>query len=120
MKDRFGDYGIIGFAAVRMTHEGAILVDFVQSCRVARKKVENAWFHWLQTLLLARDYETLQTVFIPTERNAELRSILDEVGFEEFEGKSEGVDLTLLLETPPPFHGIVAVDDKFAAEHAQI
>ena len=43
-RDRFGEYGIVGFASLVMSKDGAVLRDFVLSCRVAQKKLENAWF----------------------------------------------------------------------------
>jgi len=35
--DRFGEYGIIGFASVESRQNSLFLKDFVLSCRVARR-----------------------------------------------------------------------------------
>jgi FkbH-like protein len=44
-RDRFGDYGLIGFALFD-AKEGNLL-DFFMSCRVQRKRVEAAFFNWM-------------------------------------------------------------------------
>ncbi len=49
--DRFGDYGLIGFAYG--TPQTGHIRDFFMSCRVQRKRVEAAFFAWL-----AARYET--------------------------------------------------------------
>jgi predicted enzyme involved in methoxymalonyl-ACP biosynthesis len=43
--DRFGDYGLIGFAYG--TPQTGHIRDFFMSCRVQRKRVEAAFFAWL-------------------------------------------------------------------------
>lgn len=40
--DRFGDFGLVGLASLAMTGGEARIVDFVMSCRVMGKKVEEA------------------------------------------------------------------------------
>lgn len=79
--DKFGDYGTVGFACVDFSGQKPLLQDFVMSCRVAKKHVENAFFAWLMQTLGAMGNESLQADFLATERNGVLRSVLDEVGF---------------------------------------
>lgn len=47
VKDKYGDYGIVGYATVAKAEREWKLVDFVMSCRVAQKKVERAFAGWL-------------------------------------------------------------------------
>ena len=44
--DRFGDYGVVGFAVVNAATFA--VENFFMSCRVQNKKVDNAFFFWLQ------------------------------------------------------------------------
>lgn len=48
-KDRFGDYGIIGFVAVEQFEARAFVREFVMSCRVAKKLCEQSVFWPWQT-----------------------------------------------------------------------
>jgi FkbH-like protein len=42
VSDRFGDFGLAGLASVSLEGPDALIVDFVMSCRVMGKKVEQA------------------------------------------------------------------------------
>lgn len=46
VEDRYGKYGIVGFASFKVTDGEYLLTDFVMSCRVAQKKVERAFLNW--------------------------------------------------------------------------
>jgi FkbH-like protein len=107
--DRFGNYGTVGFARVDVDGVQPVLRDWVASCRVAKKKVENAWFQWLVELLRAQGHERLEARFLPTDRNGVLKSILDEVGFIEVANEGDTVLLELDLSADVPHSDIVTV-----------
>jgi len=46
VKDKFGNYGIVLFASLRLTENEIILEDLVMSCRVAQKMVETTFLYW--------------------------------------------------------------------------
>ena len=127
--DRFGSYGIIGVAIVDSRDAAPVLTDFLTSCRVAQKSVENAWFEWLRGHLAARGWSELHAVFISTDRNHLLRSVLDEVGFVERPGGSGGdpiaspgqraVPLLLPLDREVPRSSYVAVSGPEPVNPAQ-
>jgi FkbH-like protein len=77
--DRFGDYGLIGFAVADL--QGGVLEDFFMSCRVQRKRVEHAFFAWLSGKIAARGARILQVAFTPTHRNGASSEMLDTLGF---------------------------------------
>jgi len=79
--DKFGDYGLVGFASVDVGGEAPVLKDFVLSCRVAQKRVEEAFLAWYGRRALTRGATRLEAVFIATDRNQPLRSALSVVPF---------------------------------------
>lgn len=87
--DRFGDYGIVGFASILVAEEVPRLKDFVMSCRVFQKKIELSWFRWLAIYLSKSGFTRLHAAFIPTARNAPLRDVLHDVGFVELQHNSD-------------------------------
>ena len=95
--DRFGEYGIVGFCSVDETGEQPIVRDFVLSCRVAKKQVEQSFFRWLA--LRARDdgHEALGAELTPSDRNGELAQALQELGFHPAPEGDGAVPLTLPL-----------------------
>lgn len=66
--DRYGDYGIVGFAAMKGTH----LVEFCFSCRVAEKGIER------QVLEKLANGRTLTADIVETPRNGKIREIVRE------------------------------------------
>ena len=78
--DRFGDYGLIGF--VDLDLESGEVADFFMSCRVQRKRVENALFAHLAGRLAERGHTSMTAVFRPTERNGASERLLTELGFQ--------------------------------------
>lgn len=77
--DRFGDYGIIGFALVNPARR--LVEDYFMSCRVQRKFIEHALY---QTLLgiVGRDGATaLRIRYERTQRNALALQLLSGLGF---------------------------------------
>lgn len=115
-RDHFGEYGIVGFASVHLVPDPPVLTDFVLSCRVARKKVENAWFRWLLGSLHRLSRHKLKAVFIPTKRNSELLAVLGEVGFVELRKEDNTVWLELECERQVPASDLVRIVDE--TEHA--
>src|SRR5215469_1642115 len=108
-QDRFGDYGIVGFASVAISNGEALLKDYVLSCRVAQKKVENAWFAWLNHAARAAGYSRIRAPYVMTSRNGVLLNALLEVGFIQTELHDSGSTLVLDCRATPPVSGIVSV-----------
>lgn len=111
-RDRFGEYGIVGFASVRLVGDVPVLADFVLSCRVAKKKLENAWFKWLLGKLRRLSSQKLKAMFIPTKRNSEMLAVLKEVGFVEIEKQEGALWLELECERHVPASDIVNIVDE--------
>jgi FkbH-like protein len=109
-RDRFGEYGLVGFASLRRQSESLELVDFVMSCRVAQKKVENAWFGWLVREARAAGYGKICARYVKTARNRVLLDTFLEVGFVETEKHDQYSLLELDCAATPPLSGLVAID----------
>jgi FkbH-like protein len=81
VSDRFGTYGIVGFAAFAVTGSGRMLVDFVLSCRVAQKQVETHFFRWFAARRAAAGEREFRATWRRTDRNQPLREVLAASGF---------------------------------------
>ncbi|MCG8512130.1 MAG: HAD-IIIC family phosphatase [Rhodospirillales bacterium] len=76
LRDDFGDYGIVGFAAIENTSRGPVLMDFVMSCRVARKRVEETFLRWYADRAGRHGARSFAVRMKRTERNRPLRDAL--------------------------------------------
>ena len=79
-EDKFGDYGIIGFAV--LNKEIALIESFFMSCRVQRKRVENAFFFYLAKTLEAQGKTIFKVRYRKTGKNKASVQMLSELGFE--------------------------------------
>lgn len=87
--DHFGDYGVVGFASFTRSNGQLILRDFVMSCRIAKKKVESAWFNWLIGVARFAGYPKIHAQYVKTARNHVLLDALREVGFTDAEDQGD-------------------------------
>lgn len=73
-RDKYGDYGIVGFVAVKDRSEVA---EFVMSCRVAKKRCEDAVVDALAKRAQAQGAEVLFADVVETGRNKALVEAFD-------------------------------------------
>lgn len=105
--DRFGDYGVIGFAMVNPAtfHVG----NFFMSCRVQHKKVDHAFFGWLIEQAARSERSSVTVTYRFSGRNQSAQQVLEEMRFSP--SGEEGV-----LRSPPlselPDHDVVTIVDR--------
>lgn len=80
-RDRFGDYGTVGFLAVRVSDASAELAEFVMSCRVAGKRCEERLLVWLAERTADRGCRALVADAVDTGRNGALLAALGALPF---------------------------------------
>ena len=80
-KDKFGEYGTVGCLIIQDTENAILITDFVMSCRVSAKKIENALIKELISMY-SRGYKKkiVSVKFMPTERNQVLRKVFEDMG----------------------------------------
>lgn len=69
VRDRFGDSGLTGLASLELRWGTAVLVDFVLSCRVFGRSVEDAMLHVVTRFAAGLGARRLIAEFLPTGRN---------------------------------------------------
>lgn len=86
-KDKFGDYGLVGFAIVKKG-DVPVITDFVISCRVANKKIEHAF---IQHLAQNSKSGMIQIRYKQTDRNGPIFKVVKELdmSMKEIDNESE-------------------------------
>ena len=79
--DRFGDSGLTGLVGLEFEGPRARLVDFVLSCRVMGRNVEETLLHVAAAHARARGAAELVAEFRPTSRNAPCLEFFRRSGF---------------------------------------
>ncbi|MFP4162739.1 MAG: HAD-IIIC family phosphatase [Chitinispirillaceae bacterium] len=110
--DRFGDYGIIGFASVDEREKVPVIKDLVISCRVAQKMVEHTFIEWLGKKEKAKGFSALGASLIKTRKNGPLVKVFDEMPFEKNEGSGGVIGYTLGFDKLGSFGDVMKVSDE--------
>jgi len=84
--DKFGSYGTIGFALVRQGDGELVVDDFMVSCRVQGKFLEQAFFAHILESHNPRDARTIRVNYQQTAKNTPAGKVLESIGFTSGEG----------------------------------
>jgi len=76
--DAFADYGIVGALSVAVQGTVCTIVDFVMSCRVLFRGIEERMLEETRKHARERGCRLLEATFVPTERNEPMRRFLVE------------------------------------------
>ena len=108
-KDKFGDYGIIGFSVVDTTKPE--LIDLMFSCRIQSKRVEHAFMTWLLKRY-AGQHQVLNVRYKHTDRNQFSAQVFEDFGFRQT-GQEENLRLLEFdLTSEIPDDGIMEVKES--------
>ncbi|MFH1063139.1 MAG: HAD-IIIC family phosphatase [Candidatus Omnitrophota bacterium] len=80
-KDKFGEYGIIGVAVVKIDVPVPQLIELAISCRVARRKVEQTFVSWLANRYQQKGFTEFLISMRCTNRNDLLKHAFEELNF---------------------------------------
>lgn len=69
VRDRFGDAGLTGLVSLEIDRQAARIVDFVLSCRVMGRGIEEAMVAWATERAVVRGCQEIGAVFLPTAKN---------------------------------------------------
>jgi len=80
-RDKYGDYGAVGFSIVRWDRDRIDVDEFMLSCRVQSKFVEHAFFGLLRRQIT--EPSALRVKYRATTRNHPARDVLATIGFDD-------------------------------------
>jgi FkbH-like protein len=98
LRDKFGDYGLIGVCVAEKLPSHWNIIEFDFSCRAMGKHVEHAVLTHLCRSAGAADGNKITIHFKKTSRNKEMRSILQNFGFAPLEESEDAVEFAFNLE----------------------
>ena len=87
VKDKLGDAGLTGLASLEVQGQRAQIVDFLLSCRVLGRKVEQAMVHWLVQQALAAGAHEIFAEYLPTPKNKPCLEFWQRSGFQSTDGR---------------------------------
>lgn len=69
VSDKFGDSGLTGIASLEVNNEEARVVDFILSCRVMGRKIEEVMLHVLTEAAAQKGAEHITATYLETKKN---------------------------------------------------
>jgi FkbH-like protein len=90
VKDRFGDYGLVGLLLYGQTDRSIAVDTFLLSCRVLGRGVEHQMLARLGKIASDRGLEWVDVKYIPTAKNQPAFDFLNSVGIQVREEQSQG------------------------------
>jgi FkbH-like protein len=100
--DRFGEYGLTGLAGVTVADGACLIEDFVLSCRVMGRGVEEVILHTLVEHARALGARTVRATVVPTDRNEPCRQFFESRSGFDRDGNEYSWDAGNAY--PPPRH----------------
>lgn len=100
VQDRFGDSGLTGIGSLQLEGDSATIVDFVLSCRVMGRRIEETMLSFLAQAASDLGARRLEAAYLPTAKNGVCLAFWnDRSGFEKM---PEGDVFGRSLEPPFP------------------
>jgi len=108
-KDKFGDYGMVGFCMVDLDELN--MIDLMFSCRVQSKRVEHAFLHWLLMHYKLLGYKDFSATYNKTEKNTPSGTVFKDMNFRQVAVNESKITYTYNLENRIESEGVVKVID---------
>jgi predicted enzyme involved in methoxymalonyl-ACP biosynthesis len=96
VRDRFGDYGLVGAIIYRGNQDAIELDSMLLSCRALGRRVEHRMLAHVGQAARERGIQRVRIRFVPTAKNRPAREFLDSIGA----ALDRGQGSALLWETP--------------------
>lgn len=96
--DKYGSYGTIGFALVRSAPHELFVEDFMVSCRVQGKFLEQAFFAHILAAHNPHHASQIRVNYKQTAKNTPARKVLETIGFTPNENVGMSLDARIPLE----------------------
>lgn len=113
LKDKFGDFGVIGAAIIVYNNGDALIDSFLLSCRALSRGVEDALLCTLIKRAGKKGCKQICAEYIPTKKNKQVEHFYTDRGFSTVDERREGenliyryhLDLSLSAKIENKFHG---------------
>ncbi len=83
VSDKFGDYGLTGILSLRLADGVGEIVDFILSCRVMGRKIEQAMLATAIDCAVSASLREVVACYLPTAKNAPCMEFFRNSGFEQ-------------------------------------
>jgi FkbH-like protein len=95
VRDRFGDYGLVGLVIFGAEGDSLIIDTMLVSCRVLGRGVEHAMLREIGALAKAKGFSQVLVDFVPTKKNLPAKTFLEHLDVDSRQETAEGTRYVL-------------------------
>tara|TARA_B100002003_G_scaffold131718_1_gene121806 strand:+ start:725 stop:2452 length:1728 start_codon:yes stop_codon:yes gene_type:complete len=121
--DKFGDYGIIGILSISIKDNVATLVDFILSCRVVGRCIEETMIEFLKEFCKENKVDKINGKYVKTEKNSlcyyffnKLKLVDNKQDFFEFSSNQKKLNLLNITVKKPTHKEKIDASKNFVAK----
>ena len=121
--DKFGDYGIIGILSISIKDSVATLVDFILSCRVVGRYIEETMIEFLKEFCKENKVDKINGKYIKTKKNSlcyhffnKLKLVDNKQDFFEFSSNQKKLNLLNITVKKPTHKEKIDASKNFMAK----
>ena len=108
LDDKFARHGLISALVVRKQGDAAEIVNWVMSCRVFNRTLEEFILLRLRERLLANGYRSIIVNLIQTDKNRHVHKLFERLGFKEVAATGAGANFQCDLADSKPWSTYIA------------
>ena len=102
VRDRFGDNGVVAAVIVDLSGEVPEVEEFVMSCRIMGKNIEDSIIEDVEQDLKGAGYDKLKGRYIPTAKNKPVAQLYERLGYDRlFRGADGKTEFLVEIENAP-------------------
>lgn len=109
VRDRFGDYGLVGVIICQSTEDALVIESMLLSCRALGRGVEHRMLAELGRIAEAQRLRTVVVPYLPSSKNRPALDFLNQVGASLSQPDGQGMRFS--------FPTAAAISARFAPEH---
>ncbi len=99
LKDKFGDYGLVGVNILRLENDSLVIDTWLMSCRVLKRGVEDEILNKIIQIAKDNGKSRVVGVYIPTAKNVIVKDMYSHLGFTKVgDTEEQGTKYELLVE----------------------
>ena len=113
VEDRFGDNGVVATIMASTSGKAATITDFVMSCRVMGRRIEDAILTDAENKLFEAGIESIRAQYIPSAKNGAVADLYARLGYQDAGEEQDGVKTYVLKKnerTPREYYAEFAAN----------
>jgi len=87
LKDKYGEYGLIGILILEKQNESLFIDSFIMSCRVLKRSMENFILNQIVEYAKGNGFKNIVGEYLPTVKNVIVKDLFKDYQFKESSGR---------------------------------